>query len=418
MTTINSGAASAAGRETAIHNDDMTAPRKPLGLYLHIPFCIRKCNYCDFLSFGGVQEEEQKAYFHALAREIRYYGKIYNNKYYVDTIFIGGGTPSLVEEGLIDWLMTAVRESFVVVEDAEISIESNPKTLTDRKLNAYLESGINRISIGVQSFDDGLLNDMGRVHNAEDFFKNYSAARECGFRNINIDLMFAIPGQTLKIWKDTLERAIGLAPEHISFYSLQLEEGTPFFSMFQEGSLKQVDDELDRAMYHTAVGMLSDAGYGHYEISNAAKAGFQCRHNLKYWSMDDSLGLGLGAHSFMDGTRASNVTDLEEYIRAGLAESSGAGREADDMSGSPFIQQRHRNTREDDISEYLFTGLRKIRGIYLPDFQRRFGVSLDTIHGRTLEKYLAGRLLEMQDGWLRFTEKGIDISNTVLAEFV
>lgn len=381
-------------------NKKETAPREALGLYLHIPFCIRKCNYCDFLSFGGISKEDQKAYFQSLLCEIKNYSDVYSNKYYVDSIFIGGGTPSLAEESLISVMLAAVRDCFTVDMNAEISIEANPKTLTKSKLNTYLDAGINRLSIGAQSFDDKLLSRMGRIHSAEDFLKNYSLARECGFRNINIDLMFAIPGQTIQIWMDTLERAIVLEPEHISFYSLQLEEGTPFFFMFQDGSLKEIDDELDRDMYHDAVKTLKYGGYEHYEISNAARAGFQCRHNLKYWSMDDYLGLGLGAHSFMDGMRFSNITDLKEYIL------------------KPRVQWRHMNTKEDNISEYLFTGMRKIRGIELADFKERFGSGLEDIYDGVLKKYQQNRLIEIVDGYLRFTENGIDISNRVLAEFV
>jgi oxygen-independent coproporphyrinogen III oxidase len=399
MMTINNTIA-ANCNDRSLNTDDTAIPRKSLGLYLHIPFCLRKCNYCDFLSFGGIPEEEQKEYFRSLVHEIETNSQIYSNKYYVDSIFIGGGTPSLVQEGLILELMRVVRDRFDVDKNAEISIESNPKTLTKNKLDTYLEAGINRLSIGAQSFDDNLLNHLGRVHSTEDFMTNYSLARACGFRNINIDLMFAVPGQTLQIWMDTLQRAIGLEPEHISFYSLQLEEGTPFYSMFQEGSLKETDEELDRDMYHRAAEVLKDSGYLHYEISNAAKPGFQCRHNLKYWSMDDYLGLGLGAHSFMNGMRFNNAADLKEYIAA------------------PGVLGQHWNTKEDNISEYLFTGMRKIQGIELEDFQERFGISLESIHGKTLEKYRESGLIKITDGRLRFTEKGIDVSNTVLAEFV
>ncbi|MDD3168600.1 MAG: radical SAM family heme chaperone HemW [Eubacteriales bacterium] len=386
------------------------APRKALGLYLHIPFCIRKCNYCDFLSFSGIPQDEQKAYFRSLLHEMKVYHEIYSNKYYVDSIFIGGGTPSLADEGLIRELLTAVRDDFTVAPDVEISIETNPKTLTKNKLNTYMEAGINRLSIGAQSFDDELLSTLGRAHSTADFFMNYSLARECGFRNINIDLMFAIPGQTMKTWIDTLEKAIGLEPEHISFYSLQLEEGTPFFSMSEEGSLKMVEDELDRDMYHGGVKLLKNTGYQHYEISNAAKEGYSCRHNLKYWSMEDYLGLGLGAHSFMDGIRFSNGTDLKGYGNIGHVDAF--------PTRDSFMQWEHRNTEEESISEYLFTGLRKIRGIDLADFSKRFGADLESVYGETLDKHLRSGLIQIESGRLRFTKKGIDLSNTVLADFV
>lgn len=397
-------------KETANYRDDMTAPRKSLGLYIHVPFCIRKCNYCDFLSFGGVEEEQQNEYFRALAKEIKLKAESYSNNYYVDSVFIGGGTPSLVNGERIAEIMAVIKESFSIDENAEISIESNPKTLTKSKLKTYLDAGVNRLSIGAQSFDDALLAYMGRVHTKADFLKNYDLARECGFRNINIDLMFAIPGQTGEIWADTMERALSLKPEHISFYSLQLEEGTPFYSMFREGSLEQTDDELDRAMYHGAVRMLKDRGYLHYEISNAALEGYECRHNLKYWSMEDYLGLGLGAHSYMNGIRTSNITDLRVYNLAGEAHSND--------SEPAFTVWRHENTKEENISEYLFTGMRKVKGIKLSDFRAKFGVGLESIYGDVLEKYRNQGLIETADGYLRFTEKGIDISNRVLAEFV
>ncbi len=381
-----------------------------MGLYIHVPFCIQKCNYCDFLSFGGAEEELQNEYFRALAKEIRQKSDDYSNKYYVDSIFIGGGTPSLVNEQRIVDIMTVVKESFSIDGNAEISMESNPKTLTKNKLETYLNAGVNRLSIGAQSFDDELLAYMGRVHTTEDFFKNYDLARECGFRNINIDLMFAIPGQTSEIWMDTMERALSLKPKHISFYSLQLEEGTPFYSMFREGSLKQTEDELDREMYHGAVRMLKDRGYLHYEISNAAMEGYRCRHNLKYWSMEDYLGLGLGAHSYMNGIRTSNITDLREYIRAGEVHSDDPER--------VFTIWQHENTKEENISEYLFTGMRKIAGIELSDFRARFGADLESVYGEVLEKYRREGLIDIVGGHLRFTETGIDISNRVLAEFV
>jgi oxygen-independent coproporphyrinogen-3 oxidase len=349
-----------------------------------------------------VPEEIQNEYFRTLAKEIRQKAEDYSNKYYVDSIFIGGGTPSLVNEQRIADLLMVVKESFLIDANAEISMESNPKTLTKNKLTTYLDAGVNRLSIGAQSLDDEMLVYMGRAHTKEDFLRNYDLARECGFQNINIDLMFAIPGQTKETWTDTMERVLSLDPEHISFYSLQLEEGTPFYSMFREGSLKQTEDELDREMYHWAVRKLKDRGYLHYEISNAAMDGYECMHNLKYWSMGDYLGLGLGAHSYMNGMRSSNITDLAEYNKA----------------GETFAVWRHENTKEENISEYLFTGMRKITGIELSDFRARFGDDLESIYGDVLEKYRREGLIEIAGGRLRFTEAGIDISNRVLAEFV
>jgi len=394
-----------------IINNTESTPRQALGLYLHIPFCIRKCNYCDFLSFGGTSAEEQKAYFRTLIRQIKHYSDIYSNKYYVDSVFIGGGTPSLVEERLIHELMSAVRNSFAVDKNAEISIESNPKTLTKNKLDTYLDAGINRLSMGAQSFDEKLLNFMGRVHSAEDILANYTLARACGFRNINLDLMFAIPGQTMQIWMDTIKQAIELAPEHISFYSLQLEEETPFFSMFQEGRLKETEEELDRDMYHEAVKILKGGGYRHYEISNAAKDGYECRHNLKYWSMDDYLGLGLGAHSYLGGMRFSQIEKLPAYTEA-------AFRNEKDRSIAAW---EHRNARQEDISEYIFTGMRKLEGISLIDFETRFEQSIEDVYSANwhrVKKYIDEGYIVKSAANMHFTIKGIDISNTILTEFV
>ena len=375
-----------------------------MGLYLHIPFCIRKCNYCDFLSFD-VGYDSQKAYIEALRKEIEYYGDKNRNKYYVDSIFIGGGTPSLLEPSLLWDLTTKLNSCFDLSNDAEITIESNPKTLNQEKLESYLEMGINRLSIGAQSFDDELLKHLGRAHSAEDFFNNYHLARECGFQNINIDLMFAIPGQSMKHWKETLNRAVELAPEHLSFYSLQIEEGTPFYKMQEEGTLFETDVQEDRNMYHHAVSFLKENQYLHYEISNASKAGYQCRHNLKYWSMEDYLGMGLGAHSFMDGVRFSNGTDLKAYLRA------------DGLD----VVWTHENSREDHISEYLFTGLRRMEGVDLNDFQNRFGEPIESVFSSNwnqIQRYLREGYLTQTGDWLRFTEKGIDISNTILTEFI
>lgn len=378
--------------------------RKALGIYLHIPFCLQKCNYCDFLSFGGSSEEAQTEYIQSMVREIAYHGEVYRNRYYVDSIFIGGGTPSLIEASLIADLMTAIKDNFTIDPMAEITIESNPKTLTAEKLNKYLELGINRLSIGAQSFNESILKFMGRAHSAKDFFDSYSLARKCGFQNINIDIMFGIPGQTKEIWSETFDQALDLEPEHLSFYSLQLEEGTPFFKMYEAGKLKETDEQLDRDMYHYALNALKRRGYEHYEISNASKVGYECRHNLKYWSMEDYLGIGLGAHSYLDGLRFSNHRKLGEYIKA--------------KTLSAYIQWQHENAKEENISEFLFTGMRKMKGIDLKDFRQRFGIALESLYGEVLQKYQELNLLEIKEGYIRFTEQGIDISNRVLAEFV
>ena len=338
----------------------------------------------------------------------------------MDSVFFGGGTPSLLDIGLLRDLTKDLILGFDLEKDAEITIESNPKTLNKEKLEAYLAMGINRLSIGTQSFDNELLSRLGRVHSAEDFYDNYSLARKCGFQNINIDLMFSIPGQTLKHWKETLRTAADLAPEHLSFYSLQIEEGTPFFQMKEEGSLVETDGREDRDMYHYAQSFLREKEYLHYEISNASRAGYQCRHNLKYWSMEHYLGMGLGAHSFMNGERFSNETDLKSYIKAGEVAGPPMVTTSGSVSG-PFTIWNHVNSREEDISEYLFTGLRKIEGVDLNEFYARFGESIKEIYSHNwnqIERYIREEYLVNTGNQLRFTKKGIDISNTILTEFI
>ena len=375
---------------------------RQIGLYVHIPFCVKKCRYCDFLSFAGIDNSVYSTYVKALLRDISHRN---GSGFSVDSIFFGGGTPSLLEPIDLEYILAKIYQQFSVTPGAEISLEANPKTLSKSKLIAYRNLGINRISIGAQSMDDKLLDYIGRVHNSEDFLENYRDARACGFKNINVDLMFALPGQTKTRWLSTLKQVIDLDPEHISFYSLQLEKGTPFYQMFEAGTLEEIDDETDRQMYWEGVYLLEKCGYVHYEISNAAKSGYQCRHNLKYWSMEEYLGLGLGAHSYVNGKRFSNETDLDTYIQSG---------------DGPFIAWEHTNTYQDEISEFIFTGLRKIEGISLKKFKQKFGISLMDIYKNEINKHIQKGLLEIDstDHQLRFTRKGIDLSNTVLIDFV
>lgn len=388
---------------------------KRLGLYIHIPFCIEKCRYCDFLSFGGNDESLHLAYIEALIAEIE---NIKGCGYEADTIYIGGGTPSLFDADSIIRIIDAVSKAVSVSNGAEISIEANPKTITPEKLSAYRSAGINRLSMGAQSTDDGLLEILGRVHNSSDIKVNYEQARKAGFDNINIDLMFAIPGQTRKLWMDSLSDIINLGPEHISFYSLQLEEGTPFYRMFTEGTLDYIDDETDRNMYHEAIEKLISSGYLHYEISNAARPGYQCRHNLKYWSMNEYLGLGLGAHSYVNGLRFSSERNLNKYIETGNRIKKEEKITSEQISRRPFVVWEHKNSKSDDISEYIFTGLRKIEGISLKAFKDRFGIPINEIYNNEIIKHIENGLLELSEERLKFTLKGIDLSNSVLVDFV
>ncbi len=401
----------------------MTTNKKVLGLYIHIPFCIKKCRYCAFLSYDGAEERSlHSAYTRALIEEIRFWGrKTGAEETSVDSIFIGGGTPSILPEEEILAILQACRNYFDVSEDAEITLESNPGTLSKEKLLAYQAMGINRLSIGVQALNDQLLAGLGRIHTAEDFIRNYKEARAAGFTNINIDLMFGIPGQTPALWEETLKQAIGLQPEHLSFYSLQIEEDTPFYDLFAEGSLKETDDQTDRKMYHTAIAELEKNGYLHYETSNASKPGFSCRHNLKYWSMDEYLGLGLGAHSYFNAFRFSNETELSSYIaKADQSKGKEESSVFTDPKESPFVVWSHQNTEKDEISEYIFTGLRRIDGISRAAFLERFSVFLDDLFEKEIKGHLKKGLLEnAEDGdRLRLTAEGVDLSNYVMVDFV
>lgn len=370
-----------------------------LGIYVHIPFCQEKCHYCDFLSFGGQGRGAQQDYVKALIQEIRSYGSDLSRRR-VESVFLGGGTPSLLQEDLIREIMLELKANFSLAEDAEITIEANPGTIRKEKLIAYRQAGVNRLSIGVQSAEEELLRTLGRIHSWKEFLDCYSWAREAGFTNINCDLMFAVPDQTEALWQHTLDAVLALKPppEHISFYSLQLEEGTEFDRLHQEGRLTLTEDETDRRMYWSAAKQLAQHGYDHYEISNAAKPGYASRHNLRYWTFGDYLGLGLGAHSFVNGVRFSNTTVMEEYC-----------------NNAARVVWQHENSRQDDVEEYLFTGLRLHQGISLDDFQRHFGEKI-------LQEYkeLFGPLMEQgliswsEDGKrIRLTKRGIDISNQV-----
>ena len=390
-----------------------------LGIYIHIPFCVCKCRYCGFLSFENTDDDVHSAYVRSLTDEIRLYGRLYSDEYIVDTVFIGGGTPSVLDYRHIDNIISSVRQVFELTSDCEITIEANPGTIDSDKLAAYRAFGINRLSIGVQSLDEHILKVLGRIHSVREFEENFIAARQAGFDNINIDLMFAVPGATLENWQETLKKAVRLSPEHISFYSLQIEEGTPFAAMYENGMLQEIPDDTDRKMYRYAAELLQKNGYIHYEISNAAKQGFMSRHNLKYWTMKEYLGFGLGAASYFKGRRFQNTTEPEEYLRL-----SGQSMLADDCScfrAAGCIKELHANTEFDNASEFVFTGLRRLSGIDLDEFKAFTGRSLFEVFPEA-ESNIAGwtarGLAEYNGRSLRLTYDGIDISNDILSEFV
>lgn len=380
------------------------------GLYIHIPFCVKKCRYCDFLSFPGYRgkERELQAYTDGLCRELSFYQ---TQQIPVDTVFIGGGTPSLLTERQTEQILKAVGDNFRLLPGAEISMESNPGTLTKEKLAVYREVGINRLSMGVQALDNRLLASLGRIHTGEEFLENYALARQAGFQNINLDLMFGLPGMGLYQWKSALQEILSLRPEHLSLYSLQLEEGTPFFEEYRNGRLKIPDEEEDREMYHQAIAAAKLSGYQHYEISNFSLPGYACRHNLKYWSYKPYIGVGLGAHSFSrEKGRCSNVEDMNHYL-----EQIGRGSLPMAPGGNEMASEK------EAMGEYIFTGLRKTEGIFLEDFFRVFKREFQEVYREKRQMISAWEregLVQLKDGFFRLTEQGIDVSNGIMAEFV
>lgn len=378
--------------------------KKELELYLHIPFCVSKCKYCDFLSAPS-GEEQRQIYVERLCRRIRYWSDvIHNYGYEIASIFVGGGTPSILTEAQITQVFEAVHESFPIREDAEITLEMNPGTDVKDKLPVYRELGINRLSMGLQSADNEELKCLGRIHTYEDFRQVYQWAREAGFTNINVDLMSAIPGQTLESYEDTLRKVADLEPEHISAYSLIIEEGTPFYERYGEGRHAEElpDEDIERQMYVRTGEILEDYGYHRYEISNYAKDGYECRHNLGYWDRKEYLGLGAGASSLMDHIRWKEPDHIGPSTGLVLEE-----RE-------DFTRLR----RKDEMEEFMFLGLRKINGVSEYDFYKSFRVSMDEIYKESIENLIKEGLLVREEDRIRLTDRGIDLSNYALSQFL
>ena len=371
-------------------------------LYLHMPFCVRKCAYCDFLSFP-TDQETQNLYTRRLREDIDAMGKKYGD-IPVDTIFIGGGTPSVPDSALVVGIMEHVRKAFHVAEGAEISMEANPGTVTREKLTDYRRAGINRLSFGLQSANDRELKLLGRIHTWAEFLESFHLARECGFTNINIDLMSALPGQTRESWKDTLKRVTDLNPEHISAYSLIIEDGTPFGEKYgsEEGRKLLPDEDSEREMYHETKRFLRDCGYERYEISNYAKPGRACRHNIGYWTGLPYLGLGLGASSYMDGCRFAVNSDMKQY----LEEKPGMFTDVEKL------------TKKDMEEEFFYVGLRMTAGVSLPEFERRFGVSAKDVYPGLMETFVAEKAAVFQGDRFVLTDYGLDVSNYIMAQFL
>ena len=372
--------------------------RIPLELYVHIPFCVRKCQYCDFLS-GPSDEETKDRYIEALLKEIR--AAEHTEDYEIVSVFIGGGTPSALKAEAIASIMRTLQEKFFFCEDAEVTIEANPGTVDLEKLTIYRNVGINRLSLGLQSTDAEELKLLGRIHSYEEFLKSYEWAREAGFSNINIDLMFAIPGQTGEAWRQHLYQVAELNPEHISAYSLIIEEGTPF----AEQNLDLPDEDTEYQMYEDTAEILERYGYRQYEISNYAKQGYMCRHNAGYWQRLEYLGFGLGASSLYGGMRFSNTHQMQEYLKE--------SRNPDQIRKDVTVLSRN-----EQIEEFMFLGLRMTEGISEKKFKENFNVRLMDIYGDILQKYEETGFMEHIETKWRLTRKGIHVSNHILADFL
>ena len=370
----------------------------PVEIYIHIPFCIRKCDYCDFLS-GPSRPKEQADYVQALLREIQAVEEGEGRS--VSSIFIGGGTPSVLDERLLGDILKEIRNRFKVEEDAEITIEVNPGTANIGKLQAYREMGINRLSIGLQSPQDRELKILGRIHNYEQFLETYQEARTVGFDNINIDLMSAIPDQTYEGWVKNLRTAAELEPEHISAYSLIVEEGTPFAAR----KLNLPDEDTEYNMYEATAQILKEYGFEQYEISNYARKGRECRHNVGYWTRQDYLGFGLGASSLYGKERFSNTADRKKYLENSFSPELIRERE-------PIL------SREDEMAEFMFLGLRMTEGVARTDFEQIFGCCIEQIYGDVLKKYESMGLLQEKNGRIFLSRAGIHVSNSVMADFL
>lgn len=383
---------------------------KELGIYVHIPFCKKKCSYCDFISYWDKNDLIEK-YIEALEQEIKDNTKDLS-KYEISTIYIGGGTPSYIESKYIGEILETIKQKYKISKNAEITIEVNPGTVTQEKLRCYLGAGINRISIGLQSCNNDLLKMIGRIHTYEDFLSTYKLAREVGFKNINVDLMIGLPNQTLDDIKKSLEEISKLNPEHISVYSLIVEEGTPIEKKIEKGELKLPSEELERKEYWEVKRTLEKLGYKHYEISNFAKSGYESKHNVNCWEQKEYLGFGVAAHSYINRTRYSNTENIEKYINQEVrSEKCEVGTEG------LYIVHEVQNG-EDQKKEYMLLGLRKIDGVHISGFKNKFGCNPIMEFKNELNKLVKEHLIEIDLDQIKLTKKGIDLANIVWEEFV
>ena len=381
--------------------------KKNLQIYVHIPFCVQKCLYCDFLSFAA-EERVQEDYVNALLEEIRHYGEKMTD-YDVTTIYIGGGTPSYVNHVWIETVLAEIYENFSIKPNVEISIECNPGTLSSWKLGAYKSAGINRLSIGLQSANNEELKLLGRIHTYEDFLKSYEMARAAGFDNINVDLMSGLPKQNVTKFLETLYQIIKLRPEHISAYSLIIEKGTPFYDSYKFDLVKQQagmktdflpSEDEEYRIYKATQEVLKQNGYVQYETSNYAQKGYECRHNIGYWTRENYLGVGLGAASLIENVRYSNTSNIDTYMQG------------------EWVAVEEPITRKAQMEEFMFLGLRMNEGVSREDFENNFNISIEAIYREPLEELKRKELLVARAGRIFLTDKGRDLSNYCLAKFL
>lgn len=387
--------------------------RKQIGLYIHIPFCKQKCSYCDFCSYAN-KESFIKRYIQCVLKEII---EVENNNkidfengkddlFLVKTIYIGGGTPSLIDSKYIVQIIEDIKLNFEIDEKAEITIEVNPGTVTLEKLEDYKRAGINRLSIGLQSTHEHLLKEIGRIHTYLDFLDTFRFAREAGFENINVDLMIGIPNQTLEEVKDSIEEIVSMEPEHISVYSLILEENTPLFKKVEEG-LELPNEDLERKMYWAVKQTLEQNNYIHYEISNFAKKGYESKHNLDCWNQKEYIGFGIAAHSYTNGIRYSNIENIEQYIK-----------NYDEDKTEENLVFHEKQDMEAMQKEYMLLGLRKIDGVSIQEFKIKFVANPVFLYHSELEKLVNEELLEIDGDQIKLTNKGLDLANIVWKEFI
>lgn len=377
---------------------------KTIGIYIHIPFCVQKCLYCDFVS-GTASWDTKVNYINQLLKEI----ELFEGDYQVDTVFIGGGTPSVLDVDWIADILCKLKAKFDFTDECECSIEVNPGTVDFDKLKNYREAGLNRLSIGLQSCNENELKALGRIHDYNTFQETYRLAREAGFDNINVDLMSSVPEQTEESFSRSLRMVCGLEPEHISVYSLIVEEGTPFADM----ELNLPDEETERAIYHNTKCILEEYGYKQYEISNYAKPGKECKHNIRYWKCEEYIGFGVAAASYLNGVRWKNTEHINKYTEciSGISDTKSIG-------DSDFYCEKEVLSPEDKCAEFMFMGLRMNEGVSEKEFEQRFGQNINDKYGVIIEKHIRNELLIREEYHIKLTEKGRDICNYVMADFL